>query len=202
MTPDTFRHSPEILPGQRLRLEKIHGRHAAALHASVRRSLSELEHVSWGQRFWDEEATRRHCESTREWILSEGEGVSYLAFEYDTDTYVGCVDLHSVDFGVPRCQIGFVGCSRQRGRGLMREAALTLMDWVWRQGMVRVEVWCDVRNTRALAFAESLGLRREGLMRQVERDGHGRLCDHHLLARLVTDPLPTMPAQAARVAAV
>ena len=70
--------------------------------------------------------------STREWILTRGEGVSYLAFEYDTSTYVGCVDLRSVDFGVPRCQIGFVGCSRQRGRGLVREAALTLMDWAWR----------------------------------------------------------------------
>ena len=84
----------------------------------------------------------------------------------------------------------------------MRDAALTLMDWAWRQGMVRIEVWCDVRNTRSLAFAESLGMLREGLMRQVERDGRGLLCDHHLLARLAGDPvpdrLPTMPARRAR----
>ena len=171
MTPDTFRHSPEILPGRRLRLEKIHARHAPALYASVRRSMPELDYIAWGHQRWDEEAARRHCESTREWILTEGEGVSYLAFEYDTSTYVGCVDLHSVDFGVPRCQIGFVGCSRQRGRGLVREAALTLMDWAWRQGMARIEVWCDVLNTRSLAFAESLGMLREGLIRQVERVG-------------------------------
>ena len=103
-----------------------------------------------------------------------------------------CVELHSVDFGVPRCQLGFVGCSRQRGRGLMREAALTLMDWAYHRGMARIEVWCDVRNTRALAFAESLGLQREGLMRQVERDARGQLCDQHLLARLVTDSVPTI----------
>ena len=126
----------------------------------------------------------------------------YLAFEHDTGTYVGCVDLHSVDFGVPRCQLGFVGCSRQRGRGLVREAALTLMDWAYSRGMARIEVWCDVRNTRALAFAESLGLQREGLMRKVERDSRGQLCDQYLLARLSTDSVPTIADSRDSVATV
>lgn len=49
-----------------------------------------------------------------------------------------------------------------------------------------------MRNTRALAFAESLGLQREGLMRKVERDARGQLCDQYLLARLSTDSVPTI----------
>ena len=52
MTPDTFRHSPEILPGRRLRLEKIHARHAPALYASVRRSMPELDYIAWGHQRW------------------------------------------------------------------------------------------------------------------------------------------------------
>ncbi|MFM2054207.1 MAG: hypothetical protein RL456_2244, partial [Pseudomonadota bacterium] len=155
---------------------------------------------AWGHRRWDLEAARVHCERHREWIEGEGEGAVYLAFEYDTSVYVGCVDLHSFDFGVPRCQLGFVGCSRQRGRGLVREAALTLMDWAYGRGVARIEVWCDVRNTRSLAFAESLGMVREGLMRQVERDGRGLLCDQHLLARLATDPVPTIAPRTPAVA--
>ena len=61
MTPDTFRHSPEILPGRRLRLEKIHARHAPALYASVRRSMPELDYIAWGHQRWDEEAARRQA---------------------------------------------------------------------------------------------------------------------------------------------
>lgn len=194
MTPDTFRRSPEIIPGRRLRLEKIHPRHAPAFLASIQRSMNDLEFVAWGQRTWDAESALEHCERSREWIEGEGEGAVYLAFEYDTNTYIGCVDLHSVDFGVPRCQLGYVGCTRQRGRGLMREAALTLMQWAFRQGMARIEVWCDVRNTRSLAFAQGLGLHREGLLRQVERDARGRLCDQYLLARLASDVVtPVVP---------
>lgn len=129
MTPDTFRRSPETIPGRRLRLEKIHSRHAPAFHASVQRSMADLDFIAWGHHHWNAVAALEHCERQRDWVDTEGEGVMYLAFEHDTGTYVGCVDLHSVDFGVPRCQLGFVGCSRQRGRGLVREAALTLMDW-------------------------------------------------------------------------
>ena len=192
MTPDTFRRSPETIPGRRLRLEKIHPRHAPAFHASVQRSMADLDFIAWGHHHWNAVAALEHCERQRDWVDTEGEGVMYLAFEHDTGTYVGCVDLHSVDFGVPRCQLGFVGCSRQRGRGLVREAALTLMDWAYSRGMARIEVWCDVRNTRALAFAESLGLQREGLMRKVERDSRGQLCDQYMLARLSSDSVPTI----------
>ena len=122
MTPETFRRSPEIIPAQTLRLEKIHPRHAPAFHASLKRSHADLGFIDWGQRLWDAEATRTYCERTRDWIETEGEGVTYLAFEYDTGVYVGCVELHSVDFGVPRARLGYVGCSRQRGQGRMREA--------------------------------------------------------------------------------
>lgn len=60
----------------------------------------------------------------------------------------------------------------------------------------------DVRNTRALAFAESLGLQREGLMRKVERDARGQLCDQYLLARLSTDSVPTIADSRDSVATV
>lgn len=197
MTPETFRRSPEIIPAQTLRLEKIHPRHAPAFHASLKRSHADLGFIDWGQRLWDAEATRTYCERTRDWIETEGEGVTYLAFEYDTGVYVGCVELHSVDFGVPRARLGYVGCSRQRGQGRMREAALRLLDWAFAAGLARVEVWGDVRNTRALAFAESLGLRREGLMRQADRDARGQLCDQVVLARLASDPVPTIVPRSA-----
>ncbi len=40
----------------------------------------------------------------------------------------------------------------------------------------------DARNTRALHFAETLGLLREGLLRRHERDPRGELCDVVLYA--------------------
>ena len=41
-----------------------------------------------------------------------------------------------------------------------------------------------LRPEHAAAFAETLGLQREGLLRPHERDPHGQLCDMLLYARL------------------
>ena len=74
-------------------------------------------------------------------------------------------------------------------RGLMREAALALIDLAFGLGVERVEACCDLRNARSIHFAQTLGLQYEGLMRGVERDHEGRLCDQVLLARLRQDAL-------------
>lgn len=160
-----------------------------AVRDSINASLPTLRFVRWGQRPFDDEDARRFCEADAEQVAA-GQCLIYFAFERESGRFVGNLDLHTFDFGVPRCQIGYVGDTRMAGRGLMREGALGVLDLAFRMGVERVEAWCDLRNARSIHFAQTLGLQYEGLMRGVERDAQGQLCDQVLLARLKSDPQP------------
>lgn len=181
--------APAQLSTPRLTLEFPRAAHAAAVRDSVNISLPGLRFVQWGQRPFDEDGARRFCEMDAE-MVARGEALIYFAFERATQRFVGNLDLHSFDLGAPRCQIGYVGDARLAGRGLMREAALALVDLAFELGIERVEAWCDLRNARSIHFAQTLGLHYEGVMRGVERDARGELCDQVLLARLKRDPAP------------
>jgi len=64
----------------------------------------------------------------------------------------------------------------------MREAALAVVSLCFGLGFERIEAKSDARNARALHFAESLGMQREGLLRRHERDPQGAFCDMVLYA--------------------
>ena len=160
-----------------------------AVRDSINSSLPSLRFVRWGQRPFDEADARRFCEADAEQVAS-GQCLIYFAFERESGRFIGNLDLHTFDFHVPRCQIGYVGDTRMAGRGLMREAALAVLDLAFQMGFERVEAWCDLRNARSIHFAQTLGLQYEGLMRGVERDPQGQLCDQVLLARLRSDMAP------------
>ncbi len=86
--------------------------------------------------------------------------------------------------------MGHVGDQRRAGQGLMREATLAVIALCCQLGFERIKAMSDARNARALHFAETLGLQREGLLRRHERDGHGQLYDMVLYAILA----PAQPA--------
>jgi RimJ/RimL family protein N-acetyltransferase len=188
MDRNTLQSAPESLFTPRLQLVKPQARHAAAVMESVNASLTGLGFIRWAQQAFDDDDARRFCERDAEQVAA-GECLIYFAFERDSGRFVGNLDLHSFDFSVPRCQIGYVGDTRLAGRGLMREAAQAMIALAFGLGVERVEAWCDWRNERSIHFAQTLGLRFEGLMRSVERDAQGRLCDQALLARLRGDPV-------------
>ncbi len=181
--------APGLITTPNLRLEWPRAAHAAAVRESVNASLASLQFVRWAQQPFDDDAARRFCEADAAQVAA-GHGLIYFAFERASGRFVGNLDLHTFDFSVPRCQIGYVGDLRFARRGLMREAALTLVDLAFELGIERVEAWCDLRNERSIHFAQTLGLLYEGLMRGVERDTQGALCDQVLLARLRSDRAP------------
>ncbi len=189
MDRSTLQAAPPRVETARLALLHPQLQHAQAVRESVNHSLLSLRFVKWGQQPFDADAARRFCEADAERVAA-GDCLIYFAFERDSGRFVGNLDLHTFDFDVPRCQIGYVGDTRFAGRGLMREAALGIIGLAFDLGVERVEAWCDLRNTRSIHFAQTLGLQYEGLMRGVERDPQGALCDQVMLARLRTDRLP------------
>ena len=181
-----LQRAPRELLTPRLVLQTPRLEHAAAVMASINASLPELIFIDWGQhavdRIWADAFTRRG-----ERFVADGEALIYYAFERAGERrgeFVGTLDLHSFDFDAPRCEIGYVADSGHAGRGLMREAALAVVELAFSLGFMRIEALSDARNQRALRVAQALGFEREGTLRAHRRDSNGELCDEVVFARL------------------
>jgi RimJ/RimL family protein N-acetyltransferase len=182
--------APSTLHTGRLRLEAPRPDHAAAFAEGVTASLPGLRYVAWSlhprpidwaQRFCTDDATS----------VAAGRDLVFHAFEAADGGWVGRVDVHTIDFAASRGELGYVGDVRRAGRGLMREAALAVIELCFGLGFERIEAMSDSRNARALHFARTLGMQHEGLLRRHERDAHGEPCDMALFAILNPHPGPT-----------
>jgi len=191
MDISTLLTAPAQFTSRRLRLERPHAGHAMVVMESVNASLAELRYIGWGKEAFDDERAQRFCERDAE-LVAAGECLIYFAFEQSTGAFVGNLDLHSFDFDVPRCEIGYVGDARRAGSGLMFEAAAAVLKLGFELGVQRIEAVCDARNLRSIAFAEMLGMTREGLLRSHDRDPGGAVCDDVVLSMLRDDPWPTL----------
>jgi len=179
--------APQLLLTTRLRLETPRADHAEAFAAGVQASMHELAYVVWGLKPRSVDWARRFCEDDARSVAA-GEDLVFHVFARVDDAWVGRIDVHTIAFDHARGEIGYVGDARHAGRGLMREAALAVIQLCFDLGFQRIEAMSDVRNTRALRFAESLGMQCEGTMRRHERDPQGRMCDQALYAVVNNGP--------------
>ena len=69
----------------------------------------------------------------------------------------------------------------------MTEAVAGWTRFAFSIGMKRVEIRCDVRNTRSAAVAERAGYQLEGTLRSDSRGTDGQLRDTHIFAKLSSD---------------
>ena len=190
MDINTLLGAPKQFSTEHLRLEHPRPEHAAAVMESTNASLAELRYIGWGGAAFDAERALRFCTNDAE-LVARGECLIYFAFDRSSGAFVGNLDLHSFAFRVPRCEIGYVADSRRAGSGLMFEAATAVMKLGFELGLERIEAICDARNLRSIAFAEMLGMTREGRLRSRDRDPQGELCDDVVLAMLRGDPWPS-----------
>jgi len=175
--------APSTLSTARVRLETPRADHAPAFAESLRASLPGFTYITWGDRATRDGWALGFCEDDARSVAA-GEDLVFHAFEIATGAYVGRLDVHSIDFENARAELGYVGDARRAGRGLMREAARAVIELCFRLGFERVEAMSDARNARALHFAETLGMQREGVLRRHERDPQGQMCDMVIYAVL------------------
>jgi RimJ/RimL family protein N-acetyltransferase len=84
-----------------------------------------------------------------------------------SDDVVGTCTLAHLDPGQGRAEVGFALHPAHWGRGVMRMALRTLIGHAFATlGLRRLEADVDPRNLRSLHALETLGFRREGLLRE------------------------------------
>lgn len=93
-----------------------------------------------------------------------------LAIELKAEArVVGSIALHLRDIPNAAVEMGYVLRRDLWGKGIVSEAAATMIDMGFRLGLHRIAATCDVRNTGSYRVMEKLGMRREGLLRQDRR---------------------------------
>ena len=193
MTGIDLSAASSTLLAARVRLEIPRAEHAAAFCEGVAASMPALTYVTWSLRLRDLAWAMGFCEDDAR-SAAAGERLAFHVFEIEGGAWVGRIDVHTIDFAAARGEIGYVANLRHAGRGLMREAVLAVIGLCFRLGFERIEAMSDARNARALHFAQTLGMTREGLLRRHERDPQGEFCDMVLYATLNPGAAPDAPA--------
>ncbi len=131
----------------------------------------------------EEEARARQRRSD---FLTRNE-LHFYMFLKGQNTLVGMSALHSIDWDVPRFEIGYWVRTGYEGQGYVTETVDGLTKYAFKLGARRVEITVDSRNERSWRVAERAGFCLEGVLHNYERDVDGVLGDLRVYVKLRSD---------------
>ena len=176
---------PEVLETERLKLVATREGQGATTHAAVAESQETLRvWMPWARTLPTLEESERHCREMRAKWYSRQE-LDFCFVRKSDSALVGKGGLHTIDWEVPKFEIGYwtrSSCSRQ---GIATEATLALVAFAHeRLGARRIEITSDARNAASRRVAEKSGFVLEGIRRNSRRGVDGELADSCMYARV------------------
>jgi RimJ/RimL family protein N-acetyltransferase len=175
---------PEVVETERLALQATRPGRGAAISAARAESQAELERwMPWAREPGSPEDAERHCREMQvKWHAREE--LDFCFVRKSDGTLVGKGGLHTIDWSVPKFEIGYwirTSCSRQ---GIATEATLGLVAFATNSlGAHRIEITSDTRNGPSRRVAEKSGFVLEGIRQRSRRDVAGELADSCMYAR-------------------
>ncbi len=142
-------------------------RHAEELKAVVQANLEQLK-------TWMPWATDDYSiESSRDFIkrnLKEfAETESFSASITLDGKFAGAVGFHNLDLTNKSAHIGYWLAKEVQGKGIMTRCCRVLIDYLFNVlELNRIQINCNIENTKSRAVPERLGFTLEGIHRQVE----------------------------------
>ncbi|HEY4080529.1 MAG TPA: GNAT family N-acetyltransferase [Burkholderiaceae bacterium] len=181
-------HIPSELETSRLRLRYQRATDAATIHASVLETLDDLRRFP-GSSPWAEaepslEATETRCKAGERAFL-EGEAFPFVVLLKSSGEHVGNVGLHSVDWSIPKGELGYWCRRSHQGKGLMLEAVRAVAGFAFETlGLRRVQAQTHELNVPSCRLCERAGLELEAVLRHDGRDADGELGSTRIYARI------------------
>jgi RimJ/RimL family protein N-acetyltransferase len=117
---------------------------------------------------------------------SSGLLVPYAIVDNKTGAILGGVTLRQLDASRHAIEIGYWLFAKARGRGVATQAVATLLDWLFANGLYRVEAIVRIGNTPSERVLERNGFVREGVKRRYLLYDSARV-DSTLFSRLADD---------------
>ncbi len=169
---------PDELLGERILVRPLRPGDGAVIFDAVEESRAEIgPWLPWVEKTRtpdDSEAAARR--GAARWLLREDLMVGL--WDRETGRYLGGSGLHRIDWAVPSFEIGYWLRTSAWGRGYVSEAVQVLCRFAFETlGANRVEIRCDLRNTRSAAVPTRLGFTQEACLRNDVRNGAGAVRD-------------------------
>ena len=175
---------PDSLETERLTLAAGRAGQGAALNAAVVDSHAELKRwMPWAREIPSLEESERFCrESQAKWFAREM--LDFQIVRRADGVVAGRCGFHTIDWSVPKFEIGYWVRTSCAGQGIATEATLALVDLGRaRLQAARLEIASDARNAASRRVAEKSGFVLEGICRNSRRDLGGELADSCMYAR-------------------
>ncbi len=187
---DQHPQPPHEIRTSRLTLRAARAGDGQALHDAIAVSLPDFfPWLSFSAQLSDVPTLDQVSQSGQE-AFAAGTFYVWRAWEPE-GMLVGTVDLHTFNWEVPACSVGYWLRSDRRGRGYATEFVSAVIDVAFGVlGMQRIEARCDVRNERSWRLAERLGFTLEGIARNDDRDAAGVLSSSRVYSRICSQEQP------------
>jgi RimJ/RimL family protein N-acetyltransferase len=176
---------PEVVETARLRLEATRAGRGGAISDAVAESYDELKRwMPWAKEPQSAGDSEGHCRAMQaRWHAREE--LDFCFVRKSDGLLVGKGGLHTIDWSLPKFELGYWVRSSCTRLGLATEAARGLAEMARRSlGAVRLEIASDARNTASRKVAEKAGFELEGVRRRSRRDVAGELADSCMYARV------------------
>ncbi|MED2974625.1 GNAT family N-acetyltransferase [Fictibacillus sp. B-59209] len=113
------------------------------------------------------------------------ENFRFLIFHKVSNDFIGTTSLQSIDWDIPKCEIGYWINTKFSGQGYMTEAVKKLTEFGMEQlQFKRIEIRCESTNTRSRSIPEKLGFSLEGILKNDDLSADGtRLTDTCVYAK-------------------
>lgn len=175
---------PETLQSQRLLLRVPHAGDGEMMNASISESMDELKlWLPWARETPSRDESETVARQMHAQFISR-EALTYHIFLRDSNDHIGLVDLHAINWDVPKFEIGYWLRTTYSGRGYMSEAVDTISALAFtRLNARRVQIVVDDRNEKSARVAERVGYELECVRRHDSRDSEGNLCDARIYVK-------------------
>lgn len=179
----TMPTAPDISPElrtPRLLLRSARSGDGQAVHDAVVESLQALRawpaSLPWAG-FEPSVAASENFAHSSEASFADRTVLTYLAFDH-AGRFIASTSLQSIDWSVPRFEIGFWCRSSCHRQGYGQEAVGALAQFALSAlAARRVYSLTDARNAASRALCERVGMQLEGILRNERVDPHGVLRD-------------------------
>lgn len=177
---------PAKLTGERIYLERHSTGLAEEMFATIDANRERLrEFLPWVD-------NTKTTQNSREWIqhtLTEWDSLSlfdYGIYLKDSGKYIGSAGVHSINWSVQKCELGYWLSSEMEGQGFMSEAVKLIEAYCFQAKFHRVEIRCSSKNTRSASVALRCGYTLEGELREDARE-LGKFRNTKIFGKLITD---------------